>query len=53
MSNIFLYVNIDFDTTSATGQDYTPVIWLSFPRKNFDAGPLNQIPRNGGKMSPA
>jgi hypothetical protein len=31
-------------------RDYLPVIWPGFSWKNLNAGPLNQIPRTGGRF---
>lgn len=39
----------DLDSCNANGVDYMPVIWPGFSWKNINDGPLNAIPRNGGK----
>lgn len=38
----------DLAEATANGRDYMPVIFPGFSWFNLNAGPLNQIPRNGG-----
>ncbi|HWH68332.1 MAG TPA: Ig-like domain-containing protein, partial [Candidatus Sulfotelmatobacter sp.] len=40
----------DLTETKARGIDYMPVIFPGFSWTNLNAGPLNQIPRNGGSF---
>ncbi|MBN1560629.1 PKD domain-containing protein [candidate division KSB1 bacterium] len=40
----------DLKTCNENGVDYMPVIWPGFSWKNINDGPLNQIPRDGGKF---
>jgi len=40
----------DLANTTSFGLDYMPVIWPGFSWHNLNAGPLNQIPRNGGNF---
>ena len=40
----------DLAAAHLAGRDYLPVIFPGFSWKNLNAGPLNQIPRNGGRF---
>ncbi|MBN1480792.1 T9SS type A sorting domain-containing protein [candidate division KSB1 bacterium] len=40
----------DLEACKNNGVDYMPVIWPGFSWKNINDGPLNQIPRDGGKF---
>src|SRR5207248_11660928 len=40
----------DLADTASHGLDYMPVIFTGFSWHNMNRGPLNQIPRNGGKF---
>jgi len=40
----------DLADTASHGLDYMPVIFPGFSWHNLNGGPLNQIPRNGGKF---
>ena len=40
----------DLAETSTVGADYLPVIFPGFSWHNLNDGPLNQIPRNGGRF---
>ncbi len=40
----------DLAAARLAGRDYLPVIWPGFSWKNLNAGPLNQIPRSGGRF---
>jgi hypothetical protein len=40
----------DLADANANGRDYLPVIWPGFSWRNLNGGPLNQIPRNGGRF---
>ena len=44
------YIVPDLAAAQLAGRDYLPVIWPGFSWKNLNAGPLNQIPRNGGRF---
>ncbi len=39
----------DLTACNSNGIDYMPVIWPGFSWQNIHDGPLNQIPRDGGK----
>jgi hypothetical protein len=40
----------DLAEARANGRDYLPVVWPGFSWKNLNNGPLNQIPRRGGRF---
>lgn len=40
----------DLAAARLAGRDYLPVIFPGFSWKNLNAGPLNQIPRSGGRF---
>lgn len=40
----------DLAAAQVAGRDYMPVIWPGFSWFNLNAGPLNQIPRIGGRF---
>jgi hypothetical protein len=44
------YIVPDLAEARRNGRDYLPVIWPGFSWRNLNAGPLNQIPRNGGRF---
>jgi hypothetical protein len=44
------YLVPDLAETRAHGLDYLPVIFPGFSWHNLNAGPLNQIPRSGGRF---
>ena len=43
-------IDPDLEECQRNEVDYMPVIWPGFSWKNIHDGPLNQIPRNGGKF---
>ena len=44
------YIVPDLAAARQAGRDYLPVIWPGFSWKNLNDGPLNQIPRSGGRF---
>jgi hypothetical protein len=44
------YIVPDLAAARLAGRDYLPVIWPGFSWFNLNGGPLNQIPRNGGRF---
>jgi hypothetical protein len=44
------YIVPDLAEARLNGRDYLPVIFPGFSWKNLNAGPLNQIPRSGGRF---
>jgi hypothetical protein len=44
------FVAPDLSDARANGRDYLPVIFPGFSWHNLNAGPLNQIPRSGGRF---
>ena len=40
----------DLAEAAANGREYLPVIFPGFSWFNLNGGPLNQIPRNGGRL---
>ncbi|HXJ61060.1 MAG TPA: glycoside hydrolase family 71/99-like protein [Verrucomicrobiae bacterium] len=44
------YIVPDLAEARLNGRDYLPVIWPGFSWRNLNNGPLNQIPRNGGRF---
>ena len=44
------YIVPDLAEARANGREYLPVIWPGFSWRNLNNGPLNQIPRTGGRF---
>jgi hypothetical protein len=44
------YIVPDLAEARLNGRDYLPVIWPGFSWRNLNGGPLNQIPRFGGRF---
>jgi hypothetical protein len=44
------YIVPDLAAARLAGREYLPVIWPGFSWTNLNAGPLNQIPRSGGRF---
>jgi hypothetical protein len=49
-ANRMLVLEPDKAATNALGKDYMPVVWPGFSWNNLNGGPMNDIPRDGGRF---